>query len=75
MIKILMASGLMGLACLGSYAWMESVITPLSTWSLGLALAVSIGSGLLTLFIASRAMRISELDSALLLIMKKLRSR
>jgi putative peptidoglycan lipid II flippase len=74
-VKILAASALMGLACFTSYDWMDSLLTPVRIWGLGLVLGSSIGFGILTLFVASRAMRISELDSAIQLVMKKLRSR
>ena len=75
MVKILAASGLMGLACLTSYGWMASILAPVGTWRLGITLGCSIGMGLLALFVASKAIQISELDSAIQLVMKKLRAR
>ena len=73
LIKIVGASAAMGLACLGSYSWMESIFAPLRTWSLGIVLGSSIFSGLLVLFASSKVLRISEVDSAIQLFIRKIR--
>jgi putative peptidoglycan lipid II flippase len=73
-LKILAASLIMGVVCYCTHRWFSSFALPDSLlWKVS-TLSCTIGIGLVILFFSCRVLRISEMESAAKIVMKKIRS-
>ena len=71
--KVMMASMIMGIGCFYFHQWFYLLSSSDTTVWKALVLFLSIGVGLIILFFACKLLRISELDSAVNLVKRRLK--